>query len=182
MQATVRVMQATLKPIIACAPVLVLLLGLSLVLAGSKQDCESPVRLWLTGNVWLYLLFLISELLFAITYHNSQRQGYPGLSCSKVRRTIISALLVVWFVWFAVGNVWVWGDGECISEWATGYMSAIALLGMYYVALLASAYWCVSHWTNPSSPSLRQDCYFALEPVRPPQATSCGRGGRLVYY
>lgn len=145
----------TFRPLKVCAPVLVLLLGLSTVLAGSRQDCaEQPVRLWLAGNVWMCALFLANELLCALSYHNNIRQGRPSGECERVHRVLVTGLGAVGGLWFLLGNLWVWSSWSCWEEWPSGYLSAVALMLAYYAAVLGS--WC---WVRKS---VDRSCYMVL--------------------
>lgn len=135
--------------------VVVLLLGLSAVLAGPRQDCEEqPIRLWLAGNVWIYALFLANELLCALSHHNDMRQGRSSEACEKVHRVTVTGLGAIGGVWFLLGNVWVWSSWGCWEQWPKGYLSAVALVLTYYAAVLGS--WC---WARKS---VDRSCYMVL--------------------
>lgn len=150
-----RQVRTTIRPLRVCGPILLLLLGLSTVLAGSRQDCEEqPVRLWLTGNVWIYAMFLANELLCELSTHNNIRQGRPSGGCESVRKMTVAGLGVIGGMWFLLGNIWVWSSWDCWEQWPSGYLSAVGLVLAYYAAMLGS--WC---WARKS---VDRSCYMVL--------------------
>mmetsp|Transcript_34662 Transcript_34662/g.60948 ORF Transcript_34662/g.60948 Transcript_34662/m.60948 type:complete len:182 (+) Transcript_34662:110-655(+) len=105
------------------------------VLLGTSGDCDNPVRLWLVVYMFTlagYALFVtIVQLIsrFLEDLDKLLKLGYIAI-------TIQGIVLLFMFVWFIIGNVWLYSSDGCSSDWIGGYVLTLIILILWYIGFV----------------------------------------------
>jgi hypothetical protein len=110
----------------------VILLG---ILLGTSGDCDHPIRLWLwvqfaiaVGYAVLFIVVVGISLSVKEDPDKLQRVGY----CAASFQGLIGLFS---FVWFIIGNVWLYSSDDCASDWTAGFVITLIILIFGYIAI-----------------------------------------------
>lgn len=108
-----------------------LILGMSIVLGISSDDCAHPLRMWmivLLCVLALHVLFLIlaeTVLDQRVVNRTFLGQAYLSVNC------LVNAFV---FVWIVLGNSYFYDCADsCSSDWYPGYVMILLIFIVYYI-------------------------------------------------
>jgi hypothetical protein len=106
------------------------IIAISVIITTTDEDCDRPIRLWLTMLLFVYaihsFILLLTECIFS--------------RCANVCIKIINNIYVAgncimgpfMFVWFILGNIWLYEADNCYSDWDAGYIMTLVVLIFHY--------------------------------------------------
>lgn len=112
---------------------LVFIVAIVCVLVTDDSNCEPPVRLWLLVAGITFGVGILTALYLQLAFSNF---GF-------MRNALFSGCLVVLiglyfmfsFVWFIIGNIWLYSDNDCLDDFTWGYTVTLVILIFYYIVI-----------------------------------------------
>ena len=104
---------------------------ITVLLSQDENDCETPIRLWLTVYALTCGIGVALQFSGELTkLINSQRLKQFVVRLVYAAFAFFSLFNIVWFI---LGNLWLYGDDECEDSFQAGYITALVILVCHYV-------------------------------------------------
>lgn len=101
------------------------IISIIVILSLSEDDCDNPIRFWLSLLSLSYAITFsvaICEAVFNVGTHLGKWIGIP-----------IGLLNIFQFAWIIIGCVWLFGDDKCSDKWYDGYALTLAIIIIFFI-------------------------------------------------